>query len=366
MEMPGQRRSQAIVRSVQEDIGVAAFLDPIGDFFYPRAEEGVIGLQLRMADEAHLWVLAEGRRAWWYLGLLRLRMQHGRVARGAAEQRPRVQADALHAAFVQQAVEQAFFFTLGEEGLVTHFHGHRQADLVEEVAKLAQARRAELGRQLQPVRRNALAQRGHQPREVEGRLQLITQVTLVADVPGKLGGETEVPGHHLRPAGNGAGSGACIEGGIALDGVEHLAVEAKHFVTGGVGGIEVVAPGVFAPGRATEKIRQWWWTHPLNVQVEPQYFHVPVGETGGAQVAGQGSGGAPVTGAGEDHVLLAGWQATAAAAGGGLHGGALAVFNQLGIINGLVTRRCLARGALDRVGLRRETVDTHGMSTQDQ
>ena len=63
MEMPGQRRSQAIVRSVQEDIGVATFLDPIGDFFYPRAEEGVIGLQLRMADEAHLWVLAEGRRA---------------------------------------------------------------------------------------------------------------------------------------------------------------------------------------------------------------------------------------------------------------------------------------------------------------
>lgn len=114
METLGQRRSQAIVRGVQEDIGIAAFLDPGGDFFYPRAEEGVVGLQFRMANEANLRMLAEGcgRGAPW---LLRLRMQHGRVARGATEQRARVEADTLHTAFVQQAVEQAFFLTLGKK-----------------------------------------------------------------------------------------------------------------------------------------------------------------------------------------------------------------------------------------------------------
>lgn len=115
METLGQRRSQAIVRGVQEDIGIAAFLDPGGDFFYPRAEEGVVGLQFRMADEANLRVLAEGCRTRWHPGLLRLRMQHGRVARGATEQRARVEADTLHTAFVQQAVEQAFFLTLGKK-----------------------------------------------------------------------------------------------------------------------------------------------------------------------------------------------------------------------------------------------------------
>lgn len=115
METLGQRRSQAIVRGVQEDIGIAAFLDPGGDFFYPRAEEGVVGLQFRMANEANLRMLAEGCRPRWHLGLLRLRMQHGRVARGATEQRARVEADTLHTAFVQQAVEQAFFLTLGKK-----------------------------------------------------------------------------------------------------------------------------------------------------------------------------------------------------------------------------------------------------------
>ncbi|MNT85401.1 hypothetical protein D3C72_2255630 [compost metagenome] len=79
----------------------------------------------------------------------------------------------------------------------------------------------------------------------------------MADIPRKLGSEAKVLGHDLRPAGNGAGSGTCVESGVAFDGVEHLAVEAKHLITVGVSGVQVVAPGVFAPRRATEKVRQW-------------------------------------------------------------------------------------------------------------
>ncbi|MCY1176281.1 hypothetical protein D9M73_165470 [compost metagenome] len=136
---------------MQEDIGIAAFFDPGGDFFYPGAKEGVIGLKFRMADEANLRVLAEGCRTRWHLRLLRLRMQHGRVARGTTEQRTRIEADTLYTAFVQQAIEQAFFLTLGKKGLVAHFHSHGYGNLIEEVTKLTQPRRAELGRQLQPV-----------------------------------------------------------------------------------------------------------------------------------------------------------------------------------------------------------------------
>lgn len=157
---------------------------------------------------------------------------------------------------MQQAIEHPLFLTLGEKGRIAHFHCHLRADLVEKARELGQPRRPELGRQLQPVRRYTLAQRGHQTGEIERRFQLITQVALVADIPGKLGSEAKVRRHDLCPAREGARGRTGVESGVALDGIEHLAVVAKHLVAGGIGGIQVVAPGVFAPGRTTKEIRQ--------------------------------------------------------------------------------------------------------------
>ncbi|MNE70776.1 hypothetical protein D3C80_1665970 [compost metagenome] len=69
----------------------------------------------------------------------------------------------------------------------------------------------------------------------------------MADLAGELGGETKVRRHRLRPACHGGGCGAGVEGGIAFDRVEHLAVQAKVLSGSGIGGVQVVAPGVFAP-----------------------------------------------------------------------------------------------------------------------
>jgi hypothetical protein len=60
------------------------------------------------------------------------------ASRGATEQRTRVEADTLHAALVQQAVEQALFVTFGEKGLVAHLHRHRHANFDRGSGKLAQ------------------------------------------------------------------------------------------------------------------------------------------------------------------------------------------------------------------------------------
>ncbi|MNP56179.1 hypothetical protein D3C76_1508860 [compost metagenome] len=89
-----------------------------------------------------------------------------------------------------------------------------------------------------------------------GSGQLFAQVTAVADVAGEFGGEAKVFGHALRPTLHGAGCRARVEGRIAFHGVENLAIEIEKIDGFGVCRIQIIAPGVFTPGRAAEVVRQ--------------------------------------------------------------------------------------------------------------
>ncbi|MCY1429254.1 hypothetical protein D9M71_451640 [compost metagenome] len=249
-------------------------------------------------------MLTEGGRARRYPRLFRLGMEHARIIRSTAEQRARIQADALDATPLQQAIEQALFLTLGEECTVAHFDGDRHIDFVQKGDQLCYPRRAECGRQLQPIGRHPCTQRLEQVNEGLRRGQLLAQVTAVADIAGELGGESKVRGHHLRPALDSRRRRSGIKGGVAFYRIEDLAVEAEKLAGFRIRRVQVFAPGVFTPGRTTEKIGKRGQTHPSNVQVQPQHFHLPVDKTCGGQVAGQGLGGAFVARPGKDHVLL--------------------------------------------------------------
>ena len=63
-----------------------------------------------------------------------------RIVRTATEQRPRIQADALHATLAQVAVEQALVLAFVEERRVAYFHGNpSRTQLIEEIQQFAQA-----------------------------------------------------------------------------------------------------------------------------------------------------------------------------------------------------------------------------------
>ncbi|MCY1180026.1 hypothetical protein D9M73_204540 [compost metagenome] len=158
---------------------------------------------------------------------------------------------------MQQAVERTFLVALGEKRLVAHFHGDSPGgEFVEPVGQLAQPLRAEAGRQLQPQRRNPVAQWRQQFEEVGGGGQLFAQVALVADIARQLGTEMEVRRHDVGPAAQGFRIRPGIEGGVAFHRVEHLGVVAEAVGRAQVGGIETAAPGRLVPRRATEVIRQ--------------------------------------------------------------------------------------------------------------
>src|SRR5690606_31890097 len=86
------------------------------------------------------------------------------------------------------------------------------------------SRRTEGGGQLQPERADPLAQRLEQAQEVLRGAQPVTQIALVTDIARQLGAEAEVLGHALAPAAHGLGGRPGVEGGVALDGIEHAAV----------------------------------------------------------------------------------------------------------------------------------------------
>ena len=90
--------------------------------------------------------------------LLRLRMQHGRIAGLATEQRPRIQADTLHLQIAQQPVKRPLLLALGEERRMAHFYCYAAPQLCDEILQLAQALRPEASRQLQPQRCTAFTQ----------------------------------------------------------------------------------------------------------------------------------------------------------------------------------------------------------------
>lgn len=75
-------------------------------------------------------------------------MEYRRIAGFAAEQRPRIEADALHATVGQQMVEQALFITFGEERRVANLDGHRPLQLIEEHRQGTELIGAKGGRQL--------------------------------------------------------------------------------------------------------------------------------------------------------------------------------------------------------------------------
>ena len=132
----------------------------------------------------------------------------------------------------------------------------RHTDFVQKPDQLRKPRRPETGRQLQPVRGYPLPQRPQQLDEALGSTQLLAQVAAMTDVARKLGGKTKVLRHDLRPALNRGTSRAGIERGVAFYGIEHLAVKPKEVGGFRVGGVQVLAPGAFTPGRATQKIRK--------------------------------------------------------------------------------------------------------------
>ncbi|MNL10827.1 hypothetical protein D3C87_1316400 [compost metagenome] len=178
-----------------------------------------------MADETHLRELSECGRTRRNSGFLRLGVEYRGIGRGAAEQRARVETDALNATVQQQAIEHSLAVTLGEEIVMPHFHRQWPLQCIDECGEFRQALWREAFRQLQPQRRDPSTQRAEQPSEGFGGRQLFAQVAAVADVAGEFGGEAKMLGHGFRPALHGAGSRARVEGRIAFYGVEYLGIE---------------------------------------------------------------------------------------------------------------------------------------------
>ncbi|MCY1428811.1 hypothetical protein D9M71_447080 [compost metagenome] len=255
MEAARQGGGQVVVRGVQEHIRGAAFLDPGCDLVQPGQQEGFVSGQLRMADEAYLRGLAERRRARWYPRLFRLGVKHRRRARNAAEQGARIQANAFYPSIKQEPVEHSLLKAPGKECRVPDFHRQGSIEFVDKAHQLRQLQRRERRRQLQPEWRDPLPQRLEQCGKIFGRIQLLAQVTAMADVAGELGREAKVLGHALGPALNRRRCWAGVEGGIALDGIEYLGIQGEKIGGFGVVRIKVLAPGVFTPGRTTQKIR---------------------------------------------------------------------------------------------------------------
>ncbi|MNG00076.1 hypothetical protein D3C84_829990 [compost metagenome] len=137
-----------------------------------------------------------------------------------------------------------------------HFNGQWSLQGIDKPGQLRQTLGREAFRQLQPKWRHPFTQRAEQLQEGFGGGQLLAQIATVADLAGKLGGEAKVFGHGVGPALHGAGSRARVEGRVAFYGIEYLGIEIKKIGGFGVRRIQVVAPGVFAPGWATEVIRQ--------------------------------------------------------------------------------------------------------------
>lgn len=180
---------------MQEYVWSQAGLDPVGHLVDPGQKEHLVGRQVGTADETHLWRIAEGRRTDRQARLLRLGVEHRRIVRTATEQRPRIQADALHATLAQVAVEQALVLAFVEERRVAYFHGNpSRTQLIEEIQQFAQALRGERRRQLQPQRADPFAKRRQQFEEVAGGLEPFAQVAFVTDIAGKLGTEAEPAG----------------------------------------------------------------------------------------------------------------------------------------------------------------------------
>lgn len=189
-------------------------------------------------------------------GFFRLCMEHGGIGGGATEQGPGIEADALDTTIEQQTIEPPLGVPLGEELIVTDLHCQWALQGVDEARQFRQPiRRKRLG-QLQPERRNPFAQRAEQLHEgVDSRL-VFAQIAVVANVAGEFGGEAKVLGHGLGPALHDGRGRARVESRIAFHGVEYLGIETQEFGASGVLGIEIIAPGVFAPGGAAEVVRQ--------------------------------------------------------------------------------------------------------------
>ncbi|MOA04900.1 hypothetical protein D3C78_1244730 [compost metagenome] len=209
-----------------------------------------------MTNEAHLRTLGERRGPGWYAGLFRLRVEHRRISRGATEQGPGIEADAFDTTIEQQTIEAPFGVALGKELIVTDFHGQGALQGVDEPRQLRQPIRGEGFGQLQPVRRDTLTQGAEQLQEGFGGRQALAQVTVVADVTGKLGGEAKVLGHDFGPALDRGRRRAGVEGRVAFHGIEHLGIEIQKVGAFRVLGIEIITPGVFAPGRTAQVVRQ--------------------------------------------------------------------------------------------------------------
>src|SRR3990167_3878523 len=78
----------------------------------------------------------------------------------------------------------------------------------------------------------------------------------MADIAGEFGGEAKIIRHDFGPALHSGGRGASVKSGIALNGVEDLGIEPEVIAGTCLNGIQVLAPGVFTPGRAADEIRQ--------------------------------------------------------------------------------------------------------------
>ena len=85
---------------------------------------------------------------------------------------------------------------------------------------------------------------------------LLKQIGTVTDLAGQLGAEMKVRRHLLGPARQGGRRRTGVEGGVALDGIEHLAVGRQARRCRHVRGIQRATPGGLAPRGAAEKIRQ--------------------------------------------------------------------------------------------------------------
>src|SRR3990167_8416954 len=153
-------------------------------------------------------------------------MQYGRHAGYTAEQRPRIQTDALDTTAMQQAIKAALLLAFGKERRMTHLDGQLLGlPRLEKSIQFRQALRTEACWQLEPERRHPLAQWRQQPAEILGGAQLLAQVPVMADITRQLGAKTQMRRHTLGPTRHGIDGGLCIEGGVALNGVEHLGIQ---------------------------------------------------------------------------------------------------------------------------------------------
>ncbi|MNE73317.1 hypothetical protein D3C80_1693210 [compost metagenome] len=94
-----------------------------------------------MTDEAHLRKPGEGRRASRDIGLLGLCVEYRRLGRGATEQRPRIQADALHATVQQQAIEHPLGIALGKEVPMPDLNRQWPLQAIDKAGQLSDALR---------------------------------------------------------------------------------------------------------------------------------------------------------------------------------------------------------------------------------